>query len=68
MRATASASVGARRPRSAPDGPGLMARRGRRPVRPLNDRTTEVVQVIEFVLQAGDAIQPVLYLDRQLLD
>jgi hypothetical protein len=67
MRA-AAASMGARRPRSVSDRPGLTSRRGRRAVRPLDDRTTEVVHVIEFVLQAGDAIQPVLYLDRQLLD
>jgi hypothetical protein len=39
----------------------------RRPVRPLDDRTTEVVQVIEFVLPAGDSIQPAIWLDRQLL-
>ena len=39
----------------------------RRPVRPLDDRTTEVVQVVEFVLPAGDSVQPVIWLDRQLL-
>jgi hypothetical protein len=40
----------------------------RRPVRPLDDGTTELVSVIEFVLPAGSAIQPVLWLDRKLLD
>jgi hypothetical protein len=40
----------------------------RRPVRPLDDGTTELVHVIEFVLPAGDAVQPVIWLDRQLLD
>jgi hypothetical protein len=40
----------------------------RRPVRPLDDGSTELVHVIEFVLPAGDAIQPVMFLDRQLLD
>jgi hypothetical protein len=40
----------------------------RRPVRPLDDGTTELVSVIEFVLPAGAAIQPVLWLDRKLLD
>ncbi len=43
--------------------PGL-----RRPVRALDDGTTELVSVIEFVLPAGSAIQPVLWLDRRLLD
>ena len=40
----------------------------RRPVRPLDDGTTELVQVIEFVWPAGDAFQPVIWLQRQLLD
>jgi hypothetical protein len=40
----------------------------RRPVRPLDDGTTELVSVIEFVLPAGAAIQPVLWLERKLLD
>ena len=40
----------------------------RPPVRPLDDGTTEIVNVIEFVLPAGSAIQPVLGLDRRLLD
>ena len=39
----------------------------RPPVRPLDDGTTELVRVIEFVLPAGSAIQPVLWLDRTLL-
>jgi hypothetical protein len=42
--------------------------RAPRRARPLDDGTTEVVQVIEFVLPAGDAVQPVLWLDRHLLD
>ena len=45
------------------DRPGL-----RPPVRPLDDGTTELVHVIEFVLPAGSAIQPVLWLERRLLD
>lgn len=44
------------------------ARTRRRPVRPLDDGTTELVHVIEFILPAGHSIQPVIYLDRQLLD
>ncbi|HEX2470604.1 MAG TPA: hypothetical protein VHK05_08440 [Candidatus Limnocylindrales bacterium] len=40
----------------------------RPPVRALDDGTTERVRVIEFVLPAGTSIQPVLWLDRQLLD
>jgi hypothetical protein len=40
----------------------------RAPARPLDDGTTELVRVIEFVLPAGSAIQPVLWLDRKLLD
>lgn len=40
----------------------------RRPVRPLDDGTTESVRVIEFVWTAGNAIQPVLMLERELLD
>ena len=39
-----------------------------RRVRPLDDGTTEQVQVIEFILRAGDSIQPVLWLERRLLD
>ncbi|HSL75299.1 MAG TPA: hypothetical protein VK867_00010 [Candidatus Limnocylindrales bacterium] len=44
------------------------SRTRRRPVRPLDDGTTELVHVIEFILPAGRAIQPVIFLDRQLLD
>jgi|RhiMetdeSRZDD1v2_1073273.scaffolds.fasta_scaffold13873_3 hypothetical protein len=41
---------------------------GRRtPVRPLEDGTTAVVRVIEFVWVAGEAIQPVLMVKRELL-
>jgi hypothetical protein len=40
----------------------------RRPVRPLDDGTTELVHLIEFVLPVGDAVQPVVFLERQLLD
>jgi hypothetical protein len=40
----------------------------RPPVRPLDDATTEMVRVIEFVLPAGSAIQPVLWLERELLN
>ena len=40
----------------------------RRPVRPLDDGTTELVHLIEFVLPAGESVQPVIFLDRQLLD
>jgi hypothetical protein len=63
------ATVLARRSRSS----GQQARTrekttSRRPVRPLDDGTTELVHVVEFVLPAGDAIQPVLWLDRRLLD
>jgi hypothetical protein len=37
-------------------------------VRPLDDGATEQVQVIEFVLHAGESVQPVLWLERRLLD
>lgn len=40
----------------------------RRPVRPLDDGTTELVHMIEFVLPVGDAVQPMIFLERQLLD
>lgn len=40
----------------------------RRPVRPLDDATTEMVRVIEFAIPAGSAIQHVLWLDRELLN
>ena len=66
------------RPESAPALPGdprssggvsrVRERTRRRPVRPLDDGTTELVHVIEFVLPAGEAVQPVIWLDRQLLD
>jgi len=66
------------RPESAPVLPGdprssggasrVRERTRRRPVRPLDDGTTELVHVIEFVLPAGEAVQPVIWLDRQLLD
>jgi hypothetical protein len=54
--------------RPAREGSAVTPRRSRRPVRPLDDGTTEFVNVIGFVLQAGESIQPVLYLDRRLLD
>jgi hypothetical protein len=40
----------------------------RPPVRPLDDATTELVRVIEFELPAGSAMQPVLWLERELLN
>jgi hypothetical protein len=40
----------------------------RAPLRPLDDRTTELVRVIPFVWVAGDAIQPVLMVERELLN
>jgi hypothetical protein len=42
------------------------SRRG--PVRPLDDGTTELVRVIQFVWRAGRAIQPVLMVERVLLN
>ncbi|MFL5686526.1 MAG: hypothetical protein ACJ77D_10780 [Chloroflexota bacterium] len=57
-----------RGPRSSEGAARLRERTRRRPVRPLDDGTTEVVHVIEFVLPAGEAVQPVIWLDRQLLD
>jgi hypothetical protein len=45
--------------------PAETQRRG--PVRPLDDGTTAIVRVIEFVWVAGDAIQPVLMVKRELL-
>jgi hypothetical protein len=39
----------------------------RTPVRPLDDGTTAVVRVIEFVWVAGEAVQPVLMVKRELL-
>ena len=64
----ASAPILPRSTRSAEGAEQLRERTRRRPVRPLDDGTTELVHVIEFVLPAGDSIQPVLWLDRQLLD
>jgi hypothetical protein len=40
----------------------------RTPVRPLDDGTTAIVRVIEFVWVAGDAVQPVLMVKRELLN
>jgi hypothetical protein len=40
----------------------------RRPVRPLDDGITESVRVIEFIWSFGGAVQPVLMLERELLD
>ena len=57
-----------RSPRSTDGAQRVRERTRRRPVRPLDDGTTELVHVIEFVLPAGDSIQPVIWLDRQLLD
>ena len=60
---------GQRRPRAPDD--IAHPRRGRtlrRPVRPLDDGTTELVLMIEFVLPLGDAVQPVIFLERHLLD
>ena len=64
----ASAPMLPRSPRSSEGAERLRDRTRRRPVRPLDDGTTELVHVIEFVLPAGDSIQPVIWLDRQLLD
>jgi len=64
----ASAPMLPRSPRSPEGAERLRDRTRRRPVRPLDDGTTELVHVIEFVLPAGDSIQPVIWLDRQLLD
>jgi hypothetical protein len=40
----------------------------RAPVRPLDDGTTEVVRVIQFVWAGGHAVQPVLMVERELLN
>jgi hypothetical protein len=64
----ASAPILPRDPLSAEGAERIRERAHRRPVRPLDDGTTELVYVIEFVLPAGDSIQPVIWLDRQLLD
>ena len=55
-------------PRSSERASRVRDRQRRRPVRPLDDGTTELVHVIEFAWPAGDAIQPVIWLQRQLLD
>ena len=55
-------------PRSSEGTSRVRERTRRRPVRPLDDGTTELVHVIEFVLPAGEGVQPVIWLDRQLLD
>lgn len=55
-------------PRSSEGTSRVRERTRRRPVRPLDDGTTELVHVIEFVLPVGEAVQPVIWLDRQLLD
>ena len=62
------APIPSRGPRSSEGTAAARERTRRRPVRPLDDGTTELVHVIEFVLPAGDAVQPVIWLDRQLLD
>jgi hypothetical protein len=63
-----SAQILARGPRSSEGGSGVRERTRRRPVRSLDDGTTELVHVIGFVLTAGESVQPVIWLDRQLLD
>jgi hypothetical protein len=64
-----SATILPRGPRSSEDvTPVREGAPRRRPVRPLDDGTTELVHVIEFAWPAGDAIQPVIWLQRQLLD
>ena len=69
MRAVAPTPLDGRHPRSAGHRAGAdTTRPRRRPVRPLDDGTTELVHVIEFILPAGHRIQPVIFLDRQLLD
>jgi hypothetical protein len=69
MRAVGPTPLDRRQPQ-APGHPGhpRPSRPRRRPVRPIDDGTTELVHVIEFILPAGHAIQPVIFLDRQLLD
>ena len=64
----APAPILPRSPRSTDGAQRVRERTRPRPVRPLDDGTTELVHVIEFVLPAGDSIQPVIWLDRQLLD
>ena len=57
-----------RTPRASDGASRVSERTRRRPVRPLDDGTTELVHVIEFVLPAGEGVQQVIWLDRQLLD
>jgi hypothetical protein len=56
--------------RSGPTGGARRRTRApmRPPVRPLDDGTTEAVRVIEFLWISGNTIQPVLMLERELLD
>jgi hypothetical protein len=54
---------GLRHPAALIDRPPL-----RPPVRPLDDGTTESIRVIEFVWQTGARVQPVLWLERELLN
>ena len=68
MRIVAPSPLDRRHPRSPGQAGPNPARTRRRPVRPLDDGTTELVHVIEFILPAGPSIQPVIFLDRQLLD
>lgn len=56
-----------------PLGPATRRRRSaatqqRTPVRPLDDGTTAILRVIEFVWVAGDTVQPVLMVKRELLN
>lgn len=68
MRMVAPTPLDRRHPRThGQPGPDPAPAR-RRPVRPLDDGTTELVYIIEFILPAGHSIQPVIFLDRQLLD
>ena len=50
-----------RRPRSA-------SAQGRAYVRPLDDGATELVRIIQFLWTEGHGIQPVLMVERQLLN
>lgn len=68
MRAVTTIPLAPRLRRSSGDRPQKAPRPRRRPVRPLDDGTTEVIHLIGFALPAGDSIQPVIFLDRQLLD
>jgi hypothetical protein len=53
-------------PRAGPRRPAPTSRRV--PVRPLDDGTTELVRVIQFVWRAGRVTQPVLMVERELLN